>query len=478
MKRRTHFLQRAGSALAALCTVLAVASCGGDGVVGSGGTGSPLGMAVGTVNGFGSVIVDSVSYDDRGAAAVEEVAPGRDAVSEVKLGQRVAVQYEVAGVASVVRVEAAVAGAVASVVSATQFSVLGQTVTINGNGAAGPITQFGGGYSQGSDLRVGDAIEVHGVQVRQGDSNRIQATRVDKLAAAPAFLRVTGLVSQLGAAGATRFALGALTVEAADASILPAATALANGQSVSVLALPDTLATTGAGAWRVQAAQVRIRELRGEGLDDYVSGSIAHLDPLARTLTLGSLRVDYSAASMPPAATLADGQYVLVRGRVGTDGSLRASSLTIRDTAADTEAELRGNITGYDTVTGRFSVRDVNVDASHATREGCPATGLANGLFVEVEGSLSGTGVVASKLHCEAEPSDAKVEREGVASAVDIAAMSFSIVREHETAVSVRWTSTTYFGSVTPQTLSGKKVHAEGVFVGGVLVASKVKLED
>jgi hypothetical protein len=254
---------------------------------------------------------------------------------------------------------------------------------------------------------------------------------------------------------------------------------LANGQSVSVLALPDTLATAGAGAWRVQAAQVRIRELRGEGLDDYVSGSITHLDPLAKTLTLGNLRVDYSAASVTPAATtLADGHYVLARGRVAADGALRASSLTIRDTAADTEAELRGNIVGYDAATGRFSVRDVNVDASRATPEGCPATGLANGLFVEVEGSLSSTGVVASKIHCEAEPSGAEVEREGVASAVDIAGSSFSIVTEHGTAVSVKWTDTTYFGGVTPQTLSGKQVHAQGVLVGGVLVASKVKLDD
>jgi hypothetical protein len=36
-------------------------SCEGGGVVGSGGTGRAAGITVGTVNGFGSVIVDGLS---------------------------------------------------------------------------------------------------------------------------------------------------------------------------------------------------------------------------------------------------------------------------------------------------------------------------------------------------------------------------------------------------------------------------------
>jgi len=478
MKPLVMLRGRAGSAVLALFALVAVASCGGSGVVGSGGTGSPLGVAVGTVNGFGSVIVDSVSYDDRGATVVAEVTPGVDVIAEVKLGHRVAVEYQSAGVASVVRIEASLAGPVASIVSPTQFSILGQTVTVNASGAAGPITQFGGGYGQALDIRSGDSIEVHGVLVRQGDVSQIQATRVDKLAAAPAYLRVTGAVSNLGAAGTATFALGALTVDASGADILPAATALANGQTVRVLARPSTLTTPSAGAWLLQAAQVRVAELRDGGLDSAVSGLVTQLDPLAKTFMFGSLRVDYSAATVSPAsATLANGQYVLARGAVAADGSLSASTLTIRDTATDDEAELRGNIVGYNAATGGFSVRDVTVDTSGATLQGCPASGLANGLFVVVAGTLSDTGVVASAIQCEAEPSGAEVDRDGIASAVNIADMSFSIATENGTVV-VNWTSTTYFGGVTPQTLSGKQVHAQGVLVGSVLVASKVKLDD
>ena len=39
----------------------------------------------------------------------------------------------------------------------------------------------------------------------------------------------------------------------------------------------------------------------------------------------------------------------------------------------------------------------------------------------------------------------------------------------------VTWTDTTFFGEVTAQTLSGKKVQVEGRLVGAVLVAAKIK---
>ena len=422
MNRSIGFLNRAIPVIGGLLFVAGLASCGG-GVVGSGGTGITTGMAVGTVNGFGSVIVDGVAYDDRGAPVVSEVAPGQDAVSEVKLGDRVAVQYRSVGVAGLVRVEAALSGSVASAVSDGQFSMLGQTVAINTRGAAGPITQLGGGYSQVSDLRVGDAVEVHGVLVRQTGAYQIQATRIERLPRAPAYLRVTGVVDDLGSD--RTFSLGVLKVDASSAAVLPASTALARGQMVTVLALPSRL-TTPAGGLRMDAAQVRIRELSSGGLEDSLSGSVSHLDVLARTLSLGGVLVDYSAAVMAPATAMpANGQYVLVRGKAVGAGLLLAASLTVRDAGSDSEAALRGNSRSYDPANVRFFVRDVLVDASGAVTLGCPTAGPTNGQFVAVEGSLNSTGVLARKVRCEDEPPDAQVERDGVAGAVDIAGATF-----------------------------------------------------
>ena len=465
----------AWAGLAATLALIAIASCGGGGVVGSGGTGGAVGTAVGTVDGFGSVIVDGESFDNRMAAALAEVAPGVDANADVKLGQRVSVEYEGDAVARVVRVDATLAGAVTTVPAPGRLTVLGQTVTVNTSAAAGPITQFGGGYAQASDLQAGDAVEVHGVLARQADVSSIQATRIDKLAAPPAYLRVTGVVSQLSAGSAPTLALGALTVDTAIATVLPAGTALANGQTVTVLALPATLTSPAAGTWRLQAAQIRVRALRSGGLDDYVSGSVSHLDAQAKTFNLGSVLVNYAGAMLTPAtAALANEQYVQVRGQVGADGTLAAASLTVRDAVSGSQSQLRGNIVGYVGSTRSFSMRGVAVDASGASVQGCPATGLAEGLYAEVDGTLSSTGVVARTVHCEDEPSNATVEREGVAGAVDAAAGSFRLTPEQGPVVSVRWTGTTYFGNLTPQTLAGNKVQVVGTLVGGVLMASKI----
>ncbi|MBK6865310.1 MAG: hypothetical protein IPG91_18245 [Ideonella sp.] len=482
LSRFSTLFGRTASQLAALLAAATLAACGGgEGVIGSGGTGSPLGMAEGTVNGFGSVIVDGQVFDDRSAPVVTEVAPGVDAIAEVKLGDRVSVAYETPGVASVVRVEAALVGSVDSAGAPGRFLVLGQAVAVNEDGAAGPITQFGGGYAQAADLRAGDAVEVHGLLVRLGGTVQIQATRIDRRAALPAYVRVSGIVGALQTGATTRFTLGALTVDASAAAVLPSGTALANGQAVTVLALPASFTAPAPGAWRLQAAQIRIRELEDDddGLEDSVSGSVSNLDAVAKTFLLGSQRVEYAAATLSPAGwSPAEGQYVLVRGVASADGSLVAASVALRDTGSQSEAELHGNITGYDAATGRFNVRGVAVDASTAALEGCPVSGLANGLYVEIEGAMSSNGVIARELHCGDEPEDAEVEREGVAGGVDIAAQTFALATEHDGAVAVRWTDTTYFGGLTPATLAGAKVKVEGVFVDGVLVARKVKGED
>jgi len=461
----------------ALCFAF-VASCGGgDGVVGSGGTGVPYGVTQGTVNGFGSIVVDGVSYDDRTARVVTEVAPGQDVLSDVKLGDRVSLEYQTAGVAQVVRVESALAGPVASIVSANQFSMLGQDVRVNTSAITGPVTQFGGGYNQPGDVRAGDSIEVHGLVVVQGSAVSIQATRVDKMASAPPYLRVTGVVANVVGGASPVFALGTLRIDASGASTLPAGVLLANGQTVTLLALPGTLVQANTGP-QLTAAQIRVAGVQASGLDAYQSGAISQLDTLAKTFTLGSLVVRYAGAVITPTgASLENGHYVQVRGSAAADGALAASAVMVRDGESEAEAELKGNITGY-VSSSSFSVRGVLVDASAAVLIGCPNTGLADGLFVEIEGALATNGVVATKVQCEGEPGGATVEREGIASAVDQVALRFTLTPEEGNVIVVSWSDATYFGGVSPATLAGKKVHAEGSIVNGVLVARQVRLND
>lgn len=478
MSQRFHRFRLAGSAAAALAVSIgALVSCGGGGVVGSGGTGKAAGVTVGTVNGFGSVIVDGLRYDDRTAPTYSEVGPGSDVLAAVKLGHRVTVDYEVAGVASVIRLDATLAGPVGALTGGGEFAMLGQSVTTNTGAANGPITQFGGGYAGVADVRVGDPVEVHGLLVRQNGGYVVQATRVDKLAAPPPYLRVTGLAGNVGGSGA--LTLGALAVDTSAATVLPSGTALANGQALTVLAVPGTLVPGTGGAPSLKAAQVRVRLLAGSTLDDNVSGALSHLDTTARTFTLGSLLVRYGAVAVLPAgAVLANGQYVLVGGKVGADGAMMATAVTVRNAESDDEGELKGNVSGYIAASRQFTVRGVAVDASTAAVSGCPAAGLADGLYVEVHGALVSAGVKAKSVQCEAESAGATVERTGTVGAVDSAARSFVLVTAGGTSFSVKWTDTTYFGSVSPATLSGKKVEVQGQLSGTQLMAAKVEIED
>lgn len=478
MRQLLHRFRLAGSAATALAlSIGALVACGGGGVVGSGGTGKAAGVTVGTVNGFGSVIVDGVRFDDRSAPTYNEVGPGNDVLATVRLGHRVSVEYEVAGVANVVRLDAALAGPVSALTGGAQFTLLGQTVTTNAGSASGPITQFGGGYTRTADVHAGDSAEVHGLLVQQSGGYVIQATRIEKLAATPAYLRVTGLASNV--VGSSTLKLGSLTVDTSAATVLPGGTALANGQTLTVLAAPGTLMAGAGGTPGLKAVQVRARLLAVSTLDDFVSGALSRLDTSARTFTIGSLQVRYGAATLLPAGTaLVEGKYVLVSGRVGADGALTATTVTVRNAESDDEGELKGNVSGYVAASRQFSVRDVVVDASVAAISGCPATGLADGLFVEVHGALVSTGVRAKSVQCEAESATATIERKGTVGAVDTAARTFALVTTGGTALSVKWTDTTFFDGGMPATLSGKRVEVQGQLSGTLLTAGKVEIED
>ncbi len=455
-----------------------IASCGGG--VGSGGTGNYVhgALSSGTITGFGSVVVDGTRFDDNSAATVTEAEPGKDIVAETRLGNRVEVSSQTIGAATRFRVEPAIVGSV-SALTANGFESLGQTVLVNTDATLGPVTQLGG-YASAADVKVGDTVEVHGVYKATGTMQSVQATRIDKRTDIPTFLRVSGLVQALGGAGNLQFQIGALTVDYSAASIAPTGATLAEGGAVTVFAPMDHFVLQAGGSPRLTATTVRVKTLRSGGLDIYASGLVSQLDTAAHRFKLDGLTVNYASANVTPAgASLTNGKYVQARGMIAADGSMTASLVTLRDGRSQPEAELKGTIAGFDGTAGTFSVRDVLVTLTNATTlQGCPVGGLQNGLFVEIEGAMNATGVIAKDVHCSNEAAGSTIEREGTASAVDTAASTLTLLRTGGTAVPVSWNSLTYFGGVTPQTLDGAKVEVIGVLVGGVLQASKIKRDN
>ena len=192
---------------------LAVGGCGSGGGdvagVDSGGTGS---FAVGTISGFGSVVVNDIRYDDRAAVVSDAYGVAR-APSDLRLGMVVEVEgsaltaapagslHAREGAANAIRVAAEIVGPLQGLdIAASQLIVLGQTVDVT------PATVFGdeltGGLAAIGALPPGSVLEVHGYP-NQSNGDRYAATRIDIRVSAEEY-RLVGIVRNLDA-NARRF---------------------------------------------------------------------------------------------------------------------------------------------------------------------------------------------------------------------------------------------------------------------------------
>lgn len=471
-----RFFSRIIQAALALASATLIASCGGGGGAGELGSG---GTGVGTVTGFGSIYVDGTRFDDSNASVQvyndNDISPDTLIDGEAKLGQRVLVSFDTDAVAKSVTVQAELVGAVTAN-AAGVLTVLGQSILVNTDPAAGPVTQLAP-YAAAADIAVADVVEVHGVPRRLGNGFVIQATRIEKRAALPQFLRVSGVVAGLGSqAGATRFTLGALTVQVQGAVVVPASRTLADGQSVVVWARAVDLDNTVPGAPTVTASLVRIRERIASPQRAYIGGLVAAL--AGNRFSIGDTTVDFASAVVTPrAGDLVNGRYVQVRGEFGSDGVLVASEVKVRDGVLD--ADLRGTVTNYNAITRGFRIRDVNVlPAPGVLYDNCP-TPLADLLYVEVRGTLTAAGILAGNIKCPSgEPPNAVIERRGVASA-PTGLRTFTLQPATGAALEVRWTGLTFFRDVASDALTGRALRVEGVLAGnGTLLATKIRLDN
>lgn len=476
---RSHKFQLTLVAAAASTTLL-LAACGG----GSGSASSPppaqLGVATssGTVTGFGSVFIDGDRIDDRNVVAGVEQENGDIVNAELKLGQHVDVSYDDNKVAKQIRITSEVTGTVQSVDTVQKtISILGQTVLINTDAAAGPVTVFDAPYTTLADVKVGDTIEINGLIKTDAAGNvTIQATRIEKEAAG-AFQRLRGHISDLSTTAST-FKVGGLVISYANAKVKPSTAALVNGADVTVSIASNQTITAGTA---VSAAFVKVKNHREENQDKdaNLGGAITKIDIAAKTFVVDGVKVDASKATFKQNdrgfANLSDGVYVRVKGTYQADGTFTASSIVIRSLERESgrEVELHGSILNFNSKAD-FMLRGVNIDASNA-KINCPAPGtLSNNLQVEVEGNLTTAGKLnAVEVKCEENQQGASiVERVGVAKTVDTTAKTFTL----GDAQAVVWTANTFFVNVDASTLAGKKVEVEGTLSGSVLTATKIKL--
>ncbi len=366
---------RAASLLlcAALVTCIAFAplsGCGGG--VGEEGTG----YAVGPITGFGSVIVNGITFDDSGATVVDgDDTPGLTRAA-LRLGMTVEIdsdRIKDAGArAARVRFDSAITGPVEALES-DGFVVLGQRVAVD------DTTVFDSALAAGLAAMARDqVVEVYALF--DAATQRYRATRVDLRLIALRY-RLRGVVSNLDERTHT-LRIGNALFDYGSAASAPSD--LGVGSFVRI----TTGTSTGlAGRWPVQ------RFLESQRVLANVD-TISLKGLVTSFTTLANLRVDGRPVDASTAAVsggpLALGQRVEVSGAPRA-GVLVATSVAVRsdDDERQRGFELRGQIESLAADRSSLVLRGVTVGLARARYEGGTATTLAVGRQVEVQATVT-----------------------------------------------------------------------------------------
>ncbi len=453
---------------ALLATMLAACGGGGGEVVariGGGGSGAPLTVGVGTVGGFGSIIVNGQSFDETGAQFLVDERPDQPAaasVDAVRLGMQLQYEHQL-GRISQATVAAEVIGPVTSV-AAAGLTVLGQTVRVNVDPALPTVYD---GFTTLADLGAGATVEVHGQRNAAGE---IAATRIERRAAAP-LLRVAGTVADLGGGS---FRIGALRVQTAQAAIVPAGQVLANGQRVAVWTdLP------------LASGDLVARVVRIGGLT-FPANAVATIDGTisdfqsAASLRVAGVAVDASTAQFVGggAADLRNGRAVRATGPVSA-GLLRATRVEFLAAAA-ASIQLSGPVNGYIDAASAFRVRNAAARVTaQTTYVGGAVTNLGNGVQVKAEGPLVNGVVEVARLEFQPPPASIARVLFGTVGAPVTVAGEVRTFRLTPLPFDVRATAATRFKKgVATDLVVGRSVKVDGSYDGTVFIADEIQFMD
>jgi hypothetical protein len=161
-------------------------------------------------------------------------------------------------------------------------------------------------------------------------------------------------------------------------------------------------------------------------------GIVANLDTAARTFSIGATRIGYAGiASANVAPTLASGSFVRATlGLVpGAGGVWQAIAIGDRSPALEDrdEAKVEGLVSAFTSAT-QFSVNGTPVDARTAEFPDGTA-GLALGKGVEVEGSVTGGVLVATRVRVisDSQGSGNEFDVRGAITSLDAPAKTFVV---------------------------------------------------
>lgn len=358
---------------------------------GSGGTGVNAGTAVGSVDGFGSVIVNGSRFDTTTASFDLED------INALAFGHVVRIDGSVnaaraIGVATVVHAAQELQGTVQAVQpGAATFTVLGQLVSVSTS------TVFDG-LNAVSDLAAGDSVQVSGLPFQAG---QLLATRIAKRAGVFTNLVVTGQVTSADVAAKT-VQVGALSVSYMGGTTIDGAvsTTLKTGAYVRVngtMGANGALSAARIRPWQVAPAD-QVPVTWSGVISDYISTS---------AFNIASLQVDASAAQITggPASAIGNGVRVELDG-VMNGAVFKATKLRIKHvpgTGGPASYSVIGAIGAFVSPSSfKVQGQPIHAGGSGVVFVNGTASNLKNGQRVTVVGSQIADGVlIATKVTFE-----------------------------------------------------------------------------
>jgi len=462
-----------------LVSVLTLAACGGDGetVAGIDSRGTPVAVTVvskGTISGFGSVIVNGVTFDTSNAVFTIDGIAGSQA--NLAIGQVVVVQGELGedpttGTADSVTFDDAVEGPVDAIdVVAGTMIVLGQTIVADAD------TSYDDAINPASleGLAVNDFVEVSGFYLADGT---ISATRIE-LRALAGELELTGTVSN---PAGTTFEINGFVVDFSAAMLedFPGGTP-EDGQLVE--ARGDALG----GAGELMATRVKFKggAFGDDGDRAEVEGYITRFD-LATDFDVEGVPVITNAQTVFENGTSVDlalNRKVEVEGDIDATGVIVATTVEIRPSGTirieSTVEGKQGNqltILGI-TVTVNESTRIEDKSSAGLDPFGIDQVNVAD--YVEIRGYEDNGAIVATLL--EREDFEGVVAIRGFVEAINdpdftifgITIQTIPATEFFDNAGGVIMAAD-FFGQA-----AGRLVEASGTQNGSAIVADEIELED
>jgi len=463
-----------------LSSTFAVTSCGGSSeqVAGIDARGSPTPVAVvskGTITGFGSVIVNGVTFNTSATTFTIDGNVGTQA--DLAVGDVIVVRGTVnedgtSPAADSISFDDAVEGPISAIDTVNQtLTVLGQLIQVDAE------TSFDDSINPASveGLNVTNVVEVSGFFLVDGS---ISATRIE-LKPVPGELELTGHVNNVSG---TTFEINGFIVDFSAAMLedFPAGSP-ENGQLVE--AKGDTLG--GSGELLATRVEFKSDELGENGdraeLEGFITRFVAttDFDVDGVPVTINE-QTTYENGSV---TDLAANSKVEVEGGINSAGVLVATKIEIKASGFLRIESLVEDVQA-DRLTVLGIVIRVNVatrleDQSVEDREPFNLSHVVIGDYVEIRGYADASGIVATRL--EREDFDGDVALRGYIDSVsdpDFTILGVTVSTVFATIFSDLGGTSLTAAEFFLQANDGRLVEASGTLNGAVITADEVQLEN